>query len=219
VSCDDELYERLPDLLGMRSVGPDEADLLEAIDRSPRLGERLAALRRVHALLRAGDRAERPGPALEARILSIPGLTPRSTRPSPGRRGWAAIVAVAAAACVVALLVVSSVRDASASFAPIGQPVALVDGSGGRSGITVQLGEVGGDMRVQLVASGLRSDGRSYALWLEGPSGAVKVEDFAPDKNGDCSLMLPAVRGDWRAALITHSGETPAVGTIARASL
>jgi len=209
VSHDDDLYERLPDLVGMHPATDDEAELREAIERSPRLKRRLANLRRVHTLLRSSDGAERPSPALAARVLSIPGLTPKSTMLSPGRRGWAAIGAVAAAACVAALLVVTSARDVGTNFEPISEPTALMTVSGKRSGITVQLGEVGDGRQVQLVASGLNGDGRSYELWFEGPSGTRNLGKFAPDKSGECSMLFDAPAGEWVAAVVTHANETP----------
>jgi anti-sigma-K factor RskA len=166
------------------------------------------------------DSAEEPSPALAARVLSIPGLAPRSALPSPSRGGWAAIGAVAAAASVAALLVVTSVGDAPATFEPAGEPTALVATSGERTSITVQLGEAGdGNQQVRLVATGLSSDGRAYELWLEGPSGARKVGEFAPDKNGECSLLFPAPSDEWTAAIVTHADQSPGTGTIASATI
>jgi hypothetical protein len=220
MSHEDDLYERLPDLVGMHPAREDEAELRETIERSPRLRARLESLRRMHTLLRSADRAERPSPALAARVLAIPGLAPRSATLSPSRRGWAAIGAVAAAACVAALLVVASVSDADTRFEPIGEPTALQSAGGEPTAITVQLGAAGdGEQPVRLVASGLSSDGPAYELWLKGPSGTRKIGEFAPDKYGDCSLLFVAPSDEWAAAMITHADESPGKGTIASAAI
>jgi anti-sigma-K factor RskA len=131
-----------------------------------------------------------------------------------------AIGAVAAAAGVAALLVVTSVRDTPATFEPAGEPTALIATSGEQTTITVQLGEAAdGNQQVRLVATGLSSDGRVYELWLEGPSGARKVGEFAPDKNGECSLLFPAPPDEWAAATVTHANQSPGTGTIASATI
>ena len=222
---DESAYERLAELVEIRDAGPDEAELRAAVESSPRLRRRLERLRRVHRLLRDGDEAPRPSAALEARVLSIPGLveTPRAS--APGARGWAAVGAIAAAACIAALLVITSVGGSDEGFRPLTEPVHLTTPADAGMSATVELGEPGeGRQSVRVVATGLHDDGVPYALWLIAPGaggagGAVKVGEFAPDAEGECVVMLDAAHDSWRAAVITHADQTPGSETLARATL
>jgi hypothetical protein len=222
---DESAYERLADLVEIHDAAPDEAELRAAVEGSPRLRARLERLRRVHRLLRGGDEAPRPGAALEARVLSIPGLVETPRPAASGARGWAAVGAIAAAACIAALLVITSVGGSGEGFEPLGAPVRLTTPADAGMSATVELGKPReGRQSVRVVANGLHDDGTPYALWLIAPGaggagGAVKVGEFAPDAEGECIVMLDAAYDAWRAAVITHADQTPGSETLARATL
>lgn len=221
---DRDVYARLADLVGLRGADDNEAELRAALRRSPRLRERLDDLNRVHTLLSDGDAPPRPSDELRERVLAIPAL--EGGRPTR-RVGRFRLLPVAAALIGLALVSgVLVVRERAGDPATLGAPVALVASSGSGMEATIQLGEPReGRQDVRLTARGLRDDGHPYALWLIGAdggataAGAILVGEFAPDGKGECVVVLSAASGDWRAAVVTQAGETPATGTMARANL
>ena len=218
---EDEIRERLADLVGVHAAGEDEAELREALAGSPPLQQRLAALRRVHARLIGASAAESPRPALSARVLSIPGLNPRPAPQRPGRRAWLAIgTGAAAAACVAAVLVFTWARDGEPGFQPMAPPATLVGSAGDPMRITIELGRASeGEQQVRLVAHGLQEGDGAYELWLEGPGGARNVARFAPDEKGECHLMFRTDAGVWTAAYVTRADGSPGEGAIAEAAI
>lgn len=183
----DDARQRLPELLGLRSVPGDEPALSAHIDGCAACRDELAALARVDRALREAGAAE-PGPALDERVLAIPAGTER--RPAhASRRAW-----IAAAASLLLAIVTSAAwlggRDPAPPAFTASRTVDLADaGTGVRARLEFGRSD-GQNQPIRLVAHGLSTAGaRYYVLWLTGPGGRVSAATFRPDPDGDCVVV------------------------------
>ena len=204
----EEAHPRLAELVGVHDAGPDEAELREHVACCARCRDRLAAISRVDAALRASGPPAPLPEGLERRVLAVP--EEHLQRPAPRRRrlGIAAAAGVALAAAAGLAVGLSGRGEAERPFTPDRKVTLSRVGSPVRAVIEMEASSPSG--RIRLTVRGLKDVGvRAYRLWLRGEAGEVALGPFRPGYGGRCVVVLEAPPGEWTHAAITTVGGSP----------
>jgi hypothetical protein len=219
----EDALRRLPELVGLRAAGADDAELSDHVADCGRCRESLRRLQEIDSGLRSLDAPPPSSQRLERRVLAIPAAGAPERRRRIGRR-----MAVTAASAILlvgaAIGVVVSARDDPARGPEFAAEriVRLVTPEPRAVSAQVEIGAPEGSrIPMRIVATGLpHGGGRFYGLWLTGADGAVSGGSFRPDGEGRCVVMLQVPAGAWTAVNITAGNRPPSPRTtVARAAL
>ncbi|MCB9010339.1 MAG: hypothetical protein H6531_00730 [Actinobacteria bacterium] len=212
----DEMYERLPALLGPHTPDADELEVRSHVETCERCRRRLASLERVVGMLADArdDEPLEPGDELRARVLAIPDAHP--PRGAYRRRWFAPGTAVAAAAAVIAALVLvwpgGSTHSTHPDFVAAKTMRLEPERQSSVRGTIALAAPSGSTQMVRLDVSGLPVDGSAtFDLWMMSDAGAIHVGSFGPEDDGSCVVEMMALANEpMDAMVITRAGAGPA---------